>query len=475
MIYWRLFSGGFVIMGLELLAPRIVAPHFGTAVYTWASAIALSLLALAIGYWASDFIAKDKIRRAFTVVFSAAAGWIAVIALARTAVAGLLAPLDLRLSTFIYSAFLLVPPLTALAMVGPLIIRGQRLSAGRVFALSTIGSFLGAMLTGFVLVPYCTVTTLLALFAALALTAAVPVRLALVPALLLLAAASGAARFGEDSAVRLRAASHYGEITVVERGDNDQAMRLLSIDGIPQSVVMRETQASPSGYLYYLLYPVALRPQPGRALVIGLGAGSLPKLLGQLGQQADVVEINPVISAAARDYFAWRGGAVIADGRQYRPASGVRYDLVCLDAFSANETPWHLFTREALAHYRALLTPAGVLAVNTIVGSDPGSNEFCGAFAAAGAAIFRTVRCADVPAAGDVRNRVWFFTNGALPDITSRLSATDPYADRYFRAMRGQFFLPGAGPRPLTDEWAPVTELCAVSSRLWRDGWRRAT
>lgn len=471
---WRLFSGGFVIMGLELLAPRIIAPHFGTAVYTWAAAIALSLLALAIGYRIGDAIPEKRIPRALTVVFSLAAAWMLVIALTRGFVSGLLAALDLRLSTFLYAAWLLVFPLTALATVGPLIIRGSRLAAGRAFSLSTIGSFLGAMLTGFLLVPHLATTTLLACFAALALTAALPLRYAVAPALLLLAAGPAGATFEYDAAIRLRAASHYGEITVADRTLGGTAVRMLSIDGIPQSVVLRDGYAATSGYLYYLLYPVALREAPGRALVVGLGAGSLPALLTALGWQADVVEINPVIRDAARDWFNWRGTAVIADGRQYRPVPGVRYDLICIDAFSANETPWHLFTREALQHYRAQLSDSGVLAVNTIVGDDAGSREFCGAFAAAAAPVFAAVRTCDVPNDGPVRNRVWFMTTGVLPDVTGRLRSDDPNADHHFRGMTGRFATPTAGTRALTDNWAPVTELCAVSSRQWRDGWRQA-
>ena len=44
------FIGGFVIMSLELLGGRALAPWFGASVYVWGSVIAVFMLALSLGY-----------------------------------------------------------------------------------------------------------------------------------------------------------------------------------------------------------------------------------------------------------------------------------------------------------------------------------------------------------------------------------------------------------------------------------------
>ena len=49
-IYLLAFSGGFVIMSLELLGGRILAPYFGSGIYVWGSIITIFMLSLSIGY-----------------------------------------------------------------------------------------------------------------------------------------------------------------------------------------------------------------------------------------------------------------------------------------------------------------------------------------------------------------------------------------------------------------------------------------
>mgnify|MGYP001369078185 CR=1 FL=1 len=44
------FTGGFVIMALELLGGRVLAPYFGNSIYVWGSIITVFMLSLAVGY-----------------------------------------------------------------------------------------------------------------------------------------------------------------------------------------------------------------------------------------------------------------------------------------------------------------------------------------------------------------------------------------------------------------------------------------
>jgi len=41
---------GIVSMGLEIVAGRVLAPQFGSSIYTWGSIIGISMFALSLGY-----------------------------------------------------------------------------------------------------------------------------------------------------------------------------------------------------------------------------------------------------------------------------------------------------------------------------------------------------------------------------------------------------------------------------------------
>jgi hypothetical protein len=44
------FTSGFIIMSIELLGGRILAPYFGSSIYVWGSIITIFMLSLSIGY-----------------------------------------------------------------------------------------------------------------------------------------------------------------------------------------------------------------------------------------------------------------------------------------------------------------------------------------------------------------------------------------------------------------------------------------
>jgi SAM-dependent methyltransferase len=107
-----------------------------------------------------------------------------------------------------------------------------------------------------------------------------------------------------------------------------------------------------------------------RVGAVGLGAGSLSGYV-RPGQAWTYFEIDPVVARLARDdrYFTYLrdapvpvqtvlGDARLSLGRE--PDGG--FDLLVLDAYSADSIPVHLATREAMALYLRKLAPGGVLA-----------------------------------------------------------------------------------------------------------------
>ena len=103
----------------------------------------------------------------------------------------------------------------------------------------------------------------------------------------------------------------------------------------------------------------------GRVAVVGLGTGSLA-CHRRDGEEWTFFEIDPDVVRIARDprYFSFLSSCapeppvVLGDARLTLAASPERYDLIVLDAFSSDVIPVHLLTREALAGYSRISTPA---------------------------------------------------------------------------------------------------------------------
>ena len=56
--YFKLFSTGEIVLGLELVASRILIPFFGVSLHVWSSILAVTLIALAIGYKFGGFLSN---------------------------------------------------------------------------------------------------------------------------------------------------------------------------------------------------------------------------------------------------------------------------------------------------------------------------------------------------------------------------------------------------------------------------------
>lgn len=114
--------------------------------------------------------------------------------------------------------------------------------------------------------------------------------------------------------------------------------------------------------------PVASKAQ--RILVVGLGGACLQRYLHRLlpGATIETVEIDPEVRNVAADYFFLREDARqvvhIADGRSFIEQSKNRYDVILLDAFTAEEIPYHLTTREFLQAVKDHLSEGGVVSAN---------------------------------------------------------------------------------------------------------------
>lgn len=92
----------------------------------------------------------------------------------------------------------------------------------------------------------------------------------------------------------------------------------------------------------------------------------------QHGLSTSIVEIDPAVYSAARDYFGVPepSAVYIEDARGWVQRQATlgngTYDIVVHDCFSGGGVPAHLFTSEFWQDLRKVISPDGVLAVVSV-------------------------------------------------------------------------------------------------------------
>ncbi|MEN8150599.1 MAG: fused MFS/spermidine synthase, partial [Planctomycetota bacterium] len=174
LISGTVFVTGGAVMVVELLGVRLIAPSFGTGLHVWAALISVALAALAAGYFAGGWLADKKpdARPFYGLVLLGAAG-VGAIPLYAPALIPTFTPVGLRAGALLAATITFFPPLFLLGCVSPFAIRISAssldrvgMTAGRVYAISTLGSVAGTLLTGFLLAPLFDIDLVLRLTAA---------------------------------------------------------------------------------------------------------------------------------------------------------------------------------------------------------------------------------------------------------------------------------------------------------------------
>lgn len=387
-LYVTVTMTGAAVMILELLGTRIIGPFYGVSLYVWASLIAVTLIALALGYFVGGYLADRFPAVRLSHVILAAAIGTAMIPFLTSPVLRLTDSLGLRGGAFTSALLLFTLPLTALAMVGPYVIKratrdlnGVGTAAGSVYAVSTVGSVAGTLLLGFYLLPlFGTKAILIALSLLLAMLAVLVVwhersagvrNQSLVAAGVVLAmvttiALAAAPKPVEGFTVQSEAESLYGWVRVVD--DERRGLRLMLSDASVISAVDRKLDRSVLNYQQVLGVLPMFRPEAKQALLIGLGGGHVARDLKSKGLATDTIEIDPAVAEAAQKFFSFQptGRYLVGDARYEIRNLDRRYDLIIHDCFTGGTEPTHLLTREMLSELRGLLTEGGLLALNYV-------------------------------------------------------------------------------------------------------------
>lgn len=391
------FISGAVIMALEILGSRLLAPVFGNSLFVWGALIGVILAAMSSGYAMGGWLADrypGGVVLAGLLLFSGA--WTLLLAWAGQPVMFSVSAWieDPRWGPCLAAGILLAPPAFGLSGVLPALLRlsiGDMGHLGRhtgaMIAVSTVGSLIGTWGTAFYLLTWLGSATLVAVLgviqtvlgvlwgwrAAVGIRAAAPAIGGL--AILLWLAIHPGQALPEHLKKLIppvplhQEDSPYQQIRV--RDDKDGLFRYLILDRTFHAVMWNaDPVALFLPYSQLMMAALALPPEPKRGLILGHGGGSLAKWLARYWPdlELDTVEVDPSVVQAAERHFSYapaKGHHVhVKDARMFLRRTVATYDVIWLDVFARHMIPFHLTTQEFFKEVRARLHPDGVLAVN---------------------------------------------------------------------------------------------------------------
>ncbi|MEN8006217.1 MAG: fused MFS/spermidine synthase [Candidatus Krumholzibacteriota bacterium] len=383
-IYLAVIICGASVLALEILGTRLIGPVFGVSLYLWSALIGVTLAALSVGYALGGRLADKKpTLTRFALPIGLAGLWTVAIPWLRYPVLDITDTMGFRTAVLVAATILFFPPLMLLGMVSPYAIRLKTAAleevgrtAGNLYALSTVASVFAAIGTGFFLIPNIGVARLTYLIGViLLLTAAAgwiidrKGKTAVIAALVLLVGGVAAYQTAPEAEARPDAGllavtqSPYAEIRVLEK----KGLRFMLIDGSPHSIVDPADWISDYPYIDVLEISKKFYDEPGRVMVVGLGAGSVIKVFNEDGWDVEAVEIDPAVTQTAYDWFGLTPEEAKihhTDGRQYFIQNEDTWDVVIMDAFGSSSVPFHLVTEEAFALVHSRLNENGILAMN---------------------------------------------------------------------------------------------------------------
>jgi spermidine synthase len=482
MIEAIVFICGAVVMILEIVGSRILAPHLGSSIVVWSSLIGIILGCLSLGYWWGGKLAdRNPTHRALSLIIFLAAIFTATIIFSKSFTLDTLQRYagSIHLGSFLATIILFAPPSVLLGMVTPYAVRlkirdlreaGR--TVGNLYAISSMGSIFGTFLAGFVLIAFLGTTNILFILAiVLAMTSVMASikewLIKILGLVLLLAFWTGVKGYESDLA---RAGFHdidtqYSRVfiypSIKER--NGRALRVMATHPKAVQSAMYVDDPVELAVDYTRFYQLALhfRPDLKKILMLGGGGYSFPKfvLVNYPEVQIDVVEIDPEVTVLARRFFALSDDSRLKithqDARSFLNEPGKTYDAILGDTFTSHYSiPFHLSTIEAVQRIYQALADDGVALINILASIDGKTGRFLRAEYATFKAVFPRVYL--FPVMDHQDSQRW--QNIMLVALKSKSEAgfrnDDPELDgllSHFWSGRIAEDLP-----PLTDDYAPV-------------------
>ena len=383
------FVVGSASLGAEIAAARLMAPFFGASTIVWANVIGIVLVSLSAGYWfGGRFADRHPHKRGLCTLVLVAALAVGLVPFVADPFLDLAVDAldEVSAGAFIGSLLavtvLVAPPVVLLAAASPYAIRlavgrveESGTVAGRMYAISTVGSLVGTWGSALLLIPLVGTRRTFLIFALACALVALPGvtrrRAFAVPAVILalLAVPVGTIKAAGDGVVLEEVDTEYQYARVVEETDGRRELELNEGQAV-------HSLYRPGSYLTgdiwdeYLVLPfAALERPPRRVAILGNAAGTTARALGHYFPRTEVdgVEIDGELSRLGRKWFDMRNPRLRVfheDARPYLRRTGERYDVIMVDAYRQPYIPFYLATREFFELVRDRLEPGGAVIVN---------------------------------------------------------------------------------------------------------------
>lgn len=426
-ISFTVFIAGMTTLSAEFGASRLLQMRFGSVNIVWAIIIGLILVYFAVGYAIGG---KQADKSPYPQTMFSILGWggtilgvIPIIAqpiLLASATAMETLNLGVIAAAFLSTLALFSIPVTLLAMASPFAIRitldnAEQAGnvAGNLYALSTIGSVLGAFLPTLLLFPLIGTSRTILFSGLLVLIVAIgglwlsrekkkSLWFSLAALALLAFALLGDFHVKDSPGQVYETESQYNYIQV-QQVNGFTLLRLNDGQGI-HSMYHPEQLFYNGPWELFLVGPF-FNPNynPGdvqRYGIIGLAAGTSARQANEVFPSVaiDGFEIDGEIVRVGREYFGMdipNLNVYVEDGRWGLEHSPYTYDLIAVDAYRPPYIPPHMTTVEFFQIAYDHLTENGVLVIN--VGRAPGDRRLIDGLSTTMAKIFSSIHIMDIP------------------------------------------------------------------------------
>lgn len=146
--------------------------------------------------------------------------------------------------------------------------------------------------------------------------------------------------------------NHYGKLKLIK---TEKGNYQIYVNGILQS----ESTLSEKQLCYYDTILNLIPDSPAKILIIGMGGGTLARLLHEKKHAITAVEINPDMVYVAKNFLSLPDEIKVfnLDGRVFVRYNydSLKFRIIVLDAFNGEIQPYHLFTKEHFSMLKKML------------------------------------------------------------------------------------------------------------------------
>lgn len=385
-------------MVTELAGARLLAPFFGASLYSWASTLSITLLALMTGYYFGGYVTtKKRFASPTSIIWLLLLSGLFVLLLPVLSRSIMESTLHLSFFTglIVSQMLFLFPPIFLMGMMSPMIIfqithsadQAGR-SAGNIYAISTLGGILFTMGFGFGIIPNYGITlplTVLGIFVVvLALIFLIRQKISLAKAIgvifiLFISAKEAINHYANpkyflhpSETLVARSEGLLGEIRITDQRQRTPQgesfySRKLEVNNVLQNLVLKDyLTVSLTYYVTFIRSLIGQLPAKETALLIGLGGGSIYSDTQLYKVDVETVEIDKRIYDYGVKYFGMKDHPeknTITDGRYFINTTDKLYDFIILDVIVGESAAGQLLTMESFQKLYEMLPENGTLII----------------------------------------------------------------------------------------------------------------